>query len=119
MVENLQRIKEEGDNPVALERDELPTASWSGIPDAALLRILAVSRGVEGRGLPLAHIRIHCTEYFAHIANDVNKAKFDSELKILLDSCGDGCEGYVARTSKLIITLEQAKELLDMNAARW
>jgi hypothetical protein len=80
MKEAFERISAHGAAPQHVPRELLPTASWAGISDAVLLRIIGVAHGVKACGFPPQQIRIYCKNYFVRIAGNVNKAQFDAEL---------------------------------------
>ena len=117
-------------NPVP----QMPISAWEGmgtIPDNVLLRIIAVSKGVTPKGFPFTNIRVPCNNYFTYICEKVNVrvralsqengkiagACPDSQKlhKLLCGEVEDG-GGFIKSTQKVLLMLEQAKELLMANA---
>lgn len=118
MKETFARIQNEPSPTPAPSREVLPGASWEGmsaIPDNVLLRIIAVSEGVEPRAFPPTQIRVHCKNYFMHMRENYNNAQFDANIERLL-STGAGNSQYIELAERVLNMLDQAKGLLEENA---
>jgi hypothetical protein len=92
----------------------LPVRSWNGastISDDVLLRILAVSKKVRPIRFPPQQIRIHCKNYFTHMAENWSIALQTGNLESLRTNYVDAAEGVKA----MVI---QCKDLLETNSRR-
>lgn len=99
----------------------LPVKSWNGgssISDDVLLRIIAVTKNVKPVGFPPKEIRIHCKNYFDHMATSWNNAILSNNLAaaiqvLLIQS------NYIEAAEGVRTMLIQCKELLEYNEKRW
>jgi hypothetical protein len=121
-VRNGKEVISDAQSPIALVPSPLPKQSWSGmntIPDEVLLRIIEVSQRIIPNSFPPQEIRIHCKNYFEHMAvnweNDVlkrdNGANWRANAKVY--------SGYIPMTQKVLDMLYQTKRLLKNNSERW
>ena len=95
----------------------LPTKSWSGpstIPDEVLLRIIAVARDRSAIAFKPEEIRIHCKNYFGHMAENWKTASEHGSVESLLNQ-----GQYVQSAEGVKAMLEQCRTLLEENAERW
>jgi len=99
----------------------LPVKSWDGgssIPDDVLLRIIAVTKNVNPVGFPPKEIRIHCKNYFDHMATSWNNAILSNNqvaaFQVLLNQCK-----YIEAAEGVRAMLLHCKELLEYNEKRW
>jgi hypothetical protein len=97
------------------QTNPLPVNSWNGpstIPDDVLLRIIAVSKGETPVAFKPQDIRIHCKNYFTHMAQNWSNAIQISNTKALLS------QGYIQSAENVKAMVIQCKDLLEKNARK-
>lgn len=120
----IEGLLEEVTYGIEIMRKQLPTLlpvkSWYGlstIPDDVLLRIIAVTKNENFNGLKPKDIRIHCKNYFDHMApswENAIKTNNPVNIKTLLNQ-----SKYVEAAEGVNTMLLQCKELLERNEKQW
>jgi hypothetical protein len=98
----------------------IPVKSWVGlssIPDDVLLRIIAVTRNVNLVRFKPKDIRIHCKNYFDHMATSWNSAIQSNNQVAIQQLLNQG--KYIEAAEGVKAMLLQCKELLENNEKRW
>lgn len=96
----------------------LPRKSWSGmntISDDVLLRIIEVSKDVTPEDFPPKDIRIHCKNYFDHMAptwDTIESGQPDWHKRAA------GLIRYPEAAKGVLTMLEQTRKLLETNSNR-
>jgi hypothetical protein len=120
-VSNGVRIMEETPNLQNQPTTLLPRKSWNGmttIPDDILLILLRVSNNVPPKGFVIRDIRIHCKNYFDHMTNTwdnsvTNNQNWQANSLSLINN-----SKFVEAGNKVLLMLQQAKELLEKNSKK-
>ena len=100
--------------------NSLPVKSWVGlssIPDDVLLRIIAVTKNVNLVVFKPKDIRIHCKNYFDHMATSWNIA-IQSNNQVAIQQLLNQAK-YIEAAEGVRAMLLQCKELLENNEKRW
>jgi hypothetical protein len=100
----------------------LPRKSWNGmttIPDEVLLRIIEVTKGVTPIHFPPREIRIHCKNYFDHMAPNWDQVVSNptKSKEAIIHYIEEG--QYIQASEGVLNMLEQTRDLLEKNSARW
>lgn len=99
----------------------LPRKSWTGmntISDDVLLRIIEVSKDVAPKNFPPKDIRIHCKNYFDHMAPtwdivESGQTGWESTAASAITTAK-----YPEAARGVLMMLEQTKGLLETNSRR-
>jgi hypothetical protein len=107
--------------PTITASNPLPVKSWNGmstISDDTLLRILEVSDNVQVKGFSPNDIRIHCKNYFDHMASNWENAITNANWRVNTQNLIVNGK-YIDAATGVLEMLKQSRDLLIENSKKY